>query len=148
MELEIREARNEDFTDIHKIELASYSDPWPRSLMHLIFGRSPHLFLVATIRNRVIGYIISEIEQRNNERIGHIMNLAVDEEWRKKGVASRLMVEIEKRLFESGAVKSYLEVRTSNTAAQNLYRKHGYLVTGLLPNYYRSEDGIAMEKPL
>ena len=148
MEPEIREARKEDLTDVHRIEVGSYPDPWPRSLMHLIFGRSPTLFLVAVDDNRIIGYIISEIEWNNDEKTGHIMNIAVDESLRRRSVASRLMDEIERRITEAGAVKSYLEVRISNVGAQSLYKKRGYKVTGLLPNYYRSEDGIAMEKPL
>jgi ribosomal protein S18 acetylase RimI-like enzyme len=41
-----------------------------------------------------------------------------------------------------------LEVRASNTPAQSLYRKRGYIEVGCLSGYYRDEDGLAMERPL
>jgi ribosomal protein S18 acetylase RimI-like enzyme len=39
-------------------------------------------------------------------------------------------------------------VRVGNEEAQRLYRKRGYRDLGILPRYYKDEDGIAMEKPL
>jgi ribosomal-protein-alanine N-acetyltransferase len=76
------------------------------------------------------------------------MNIAVALNWRRKGLAGRLLDELERRFMERGAAASYLEVRASNIPAKILYLKRGYVETGYLPNYYRDEDGFAMEKPL
>lgn len=144
----IRVAAAADLAAIHRIEVGSYPDPWPRSIFFLMRGREPELFLVAESEGAVVGYAIGEVEWRGGARIGHIMNVAVAEEWRRRGLAGRLLDELENRFRERHASAAYLEVRASNTPAQRLYRKRGYAEVRSLPGYYRDEDGLAMEKPL
>ena len=144
----IRVASTDDLAHVHKIEIGSYPDPWPRSIFYLMHGRAPELFLVADKGGEVIGYIVGEIELRDNDKVGHVLNIAVTESQQRKGFADALIDELENRFKDRGVKISYLEVRLGNTAAQNLYQKHGYHEVGLLPHYYRTEDGIAMEKPL
>ncbi len=144
----IREATRADIAEVQGIELSSYPDPWPRSLFHLMLGRAPHLFLVAEESGKVVGYTIGEIERKWLRLVGHVMNVAVEEEHRGRGIATALMDELEKRFAERGASTSYLEVRVGNDMARDLYKRRGYVEVGILPRYYRGEDGIAMEKPL
>jgi ribosomal-protein-alanine N-acetyltransferase len=106
------------------------------------------LFLVAEAEGVLVGYAIGEVERSRGKRVGHLMNIAVAEAWRRRGLATRLLDEIEGRFKEHYADVAYLEVRLSNTPAQRLYALRGYAVVGRLPNYYRDEDGLAMEKPL
>jgi len=148
LEPTIRVALAPDIAAVHRIEEGSYPDPWPRSIFFLMRGRAPELFLVAEAGGEVIGYTVGEVERRDGARIGHVMNIAVDEAHRHMGVAGRLLDELERRFVERRAEASFLEVRASNEAAQSLYRKRGYAVVGELPGYYRDEDGLAMEKPL
>jgi [ribosomal protein S18]-alanine N-acetyltransferase len=144
----IRHVSAADLTTVHRIEVDSYSDPWPRSIFFLMRGRAPDLFLVAEVDGGVIGYVIGEIEWREHARVGHVMNLAVVPDWRRRGLAGKLLDELERRFGERLAKSSYLEVRVGNIAAQSLYKKRGYAEVGNLPCYYRDEDGLAMEKPL
>jgi [ribosomal protein S18]-alanine N-acetyltransferase len=144
----IRPVKVTDLMRVHRLEISSYPDPWPRSIFYLMRGRAPELFLVAEVEETIIGYAIGEIEWRERVRVGHVMNIAIAEEWRRRGLASRLLDELEGRFKEKRAEFSYLEVRAGNTPAQSLYRKRGYTEVGRLPGYYRDEDGIAMEKPL
>ena len=148
MEPTIRPAAAADITEIHRLEAGSYPDPWPRSIFYLMRGRAPDLFLVAESGGSVVGYAIGEIEWRNGVRVGHVMNLAVAEASKRRGLGGRLMDELERRFRERRAEVSYLEVRTGNTPARSLYRKRGYVEVNVLRGYYRDEDGIAMEKPL
>jgi ribosomal-protein-alanine N-acetyltransferase len=111
-------------------------------------GRAPDLFLVAEAEGEVVAYSIGEMEWMHGVKVGHVMNIAVAEAWRRRGIARRLLDEIEGRFTERGAEYSYLEVRVGNEEAQRLYRKRGYRDLGILPRYYKDEDGIAMEKPL
>lgn len=148
MEPTIRPVKAADLATVHRLEVGSYPDPWPRSIFHLMRGRAPDMFLIAEGDGAVIGYAIGEVESRGAERVGHVMNIAVAPEWRRRGLAGRLLDELEHRFAEKGASASYLEVRASNTPAKTLYQKRGYVEAGNLPNYYRDEDGIAMEKTL
>jgi [ribosomal protein S18]-alanine N-acetyltransferase len=144
----IRGVAAADLATVHRLEVGSYSDPWPRSIFYLMRGRAPDLFLVAEVDGEVIGYAIGEVERDGGRRVGHLMNIAVAEEWRRKGLATRLLDEIEARFKGKYADVSYLEVRASNTPAQRLYAGRGYAIVGRLPGYYHDEDGLAMEKPL
>ncbi len=148
MEPTIRPAAAADLAEVHRIEAGSYPDPWPRSIFYLMRGRAPDFFLVAESGGSVVGYAIGEVERREGHRVGHVMNVAVAEAFRRGGLAGRLMDELERRFRERRAEASYLEVCTSNTPAQSLYRKRGYAEVGKLPGYYRDEDGLTMEKPL
>ena len=148
MELTIRAVITADLTTIHRIETGIYPDPWPRSIFYLMRGRAPDLFLVADDEGEVVGYAVGEIEWRNSVSVGHVMNIAVEETHRQHGLAGRLMDELESRFKERDADSAYLEVRASNFSAQSLYRKRGYRESGVLPRYYKDEDGLVMEKLL
>jgi ribosomal-protein-alanine N-acetyltransferase len=108
--------------------------------------RAPGLFLVAVSDEKVVGYAVGEVEMRGGSSAGHVMNLAVDHPWRRKGVGQALLEELEVRLKERGIALFFLEVRESNLTAQSLYTKNSYTVVGRLPGYYRDEDGLVMEK--
>jgi ribosomal-protein-alanine N-acetyltransferase len=144
----IRSAEEKDLSRIHRIEVASYNDPWPKSIFYLTFRRSPGLFLVAENDSEVFGYAIGEIEEEGKKFVGHVLNLAIDNAWKRRGFGLRLLDELEQRFLNNGAYLTYLEVRIGNMPAQSLYSKRGYEVTKILVNYYRDEDGKRMEKLL
>jgi ribosomal-protein-alanine N-acetyltransferase len=144
----IRSVEEKDLSRINRIEVASYSDPWPKSIFYLIFRRSPGLFLVVENGCEVFGYAIGEIEEYGDKYVGHVVNLAIDNAWKRKGFGLRLLDELEQRFLNHGAYLAYLEVRIGNMPAQSLYNKRGYEFTRLLINYYRDEDGKRMEKLL
>jgi len=148
LEVVIRPAKSGDVGRVQHIEASIYPDPWPRALFHLMLGRAPGLFLVAISDEKVVGYAVGEVEMRGDSLAGHVMNLAVDHPWRRKGVGQTLLEELEARLKERGIALFFLEVRESNLPAQSLYTKNSYTVVGRLPGYYRDEDGLVMEKRL
>jgi ribosomal-protein-alanine N-acetyltransferase len=113
-----------------------------------MLGRAPGLFLVAASDEKVVGYAVGEVEMRGGSLAGHVMNLAVDYPWRRKGVGQILLEDLETRLGRRGVTLFFLEVRESNLPAQSLYTKNSYKVVCRLPGYYRDEDGLVMEKRL
>jgi ribosomal-protein-alanine N-acetyltransferase len=70
----------------------------------------------------------------------HISTIASDEVWRGRGIGELMLLAMVERSIELGAVMVTLEVRVSNTVAQNLYRKYGFVVVGRRPRYYRDND--------
>ena len=76
----------------------------------------------------------------------HVTNIAVREAHRRQGIGELLLISVIGLAIELKASKITLEVRASNTAAQNLYYKYGFLQTGIRHNYYtdNKEDGILM----
>jgi [ribosomal protein S18]-alanine N-acetyltransferase len=76
----------------------------------------------------------------------HIVSIAVDPQWRRRGLAEWLMLELVVTAQQQGAVLVTLEMRTSNLAANALYHKLGFQEVGRRKRYYRdnNEDAILL----
>lgn len=76
----------------------------------------------------------------------HLTNIAVRESSRRQGIGELLLISVVDMAIELKASIITLEVRDSNTAAQSLYRKGGFIQVGLRRGYYISgrEDGVLM----
>lgn len=82
---------------------------------------APDLFLLAESGSRIVGTVIGGYDGRR----GMLYHLAVDEEFRRQGIGTLLMDEIEARLKEKGCRKAYLLVKQGNSAAE-MYEKRGW----------------------
>jgi len=87
-------------------------------------ARDPDLFLVAEAGTELVGTVIGGFDGRR----GLIYHLAVARLFRRKGVASLLMQEVENRLRDKGCLRCYLLVRPDNIDAQRYYEKVGWKV--------------------
>lgn len=74
----------------------------------------------------------------------HIIAIAVHPDWRKRGLAEWLMLELAALAWGQGATLVTLEMRASNTAAGALYRKLGFQEVGRRKRYYRDTDEDAL----
>ena len=68
---------------------------------------------------------------------GELLNIAVEEEYRRQGAAQRLFDSLKECFISKGAEKIFLEVREKNTPAVRFYEKNGFEQVGLRKNYYR-----------
>jgi ribosomal-protein-alanine N-acetyltransferase len=97
-------------------------------------------FLLAREGTRVVGCAIGD-RQGGQSRI---INICVDPDVRRRGIATRLLQELEATLPIGDVV---LMVEEENEAAKALYRHEGYLPVGVSRDYYgRGKDGIWMQK--
>ena len=76
----------------------------------------------------------------------HITNIAVRQQYQRQGIGELLLIATMDMSIELKAVSMTLEVRESNTIAQNLYSKYGFTQTGLRRGYYldNRENAIIM----
>ena len=126
------------------IEELSFKDPWSRDSMEKELNNNFARYVVVTYNNEVIGYggmwlILDE---------GHITNIAVAPKYRCIG-AGKLILKSLIDICKKEKVNSLtLEVRISNTIAQNLYSKFGFISEGIRKNYYADnhEDALIMWK--
>ncbi len=76
----------------------------------------------------------------------HIATIAVHPDYRQRGIARQLMVDILKESYRRGAELVTLEVRQNNLPAQMLYRRFHFEIVGHRPHYYQDnhEDALIM----
>ena len=140
---EIRTVREADIDQISALEQGSFKDPYPTYFLSQLAHNNPDTFLVTTIDDEIVGYVVAEDWTDHD----HLISIAVRPDKRKKGIGQQLMLELEKRLSKSKQLR--LEVRQSNEAAIQLYSKLGFVRTDLAEGYYTDgEDAIVMEKPI
>jgi len=148
----IRRAEPSDLIPIMEINLKTlpehYSDYFYESLLEEI----PEAFIVAEIAGRHIGYIMCKTEYgfSNFKKLGfvkkgHVVSIAVLEEYRKKGIGQALVEESVNGIKLKKCDEFYLEVRCSNNDAVRLYEKLGFTIRQKLNAYYRDgEDAYLM----
>jgi ribosomal-protein-alanine acetyltransferase len=104
--------------------------------------------LAAEVEGEIVGFAIARVDIRRNAPFGHILTVDVTPACRRRGIARKLLHEIEAMLKEKGVKECRLEVREDNFAALSLYQKLGYKKMGTLERYYGDADGLYLKKIL
>ena len=121
-----------------------------------IYKRYPATFIVAEQERNVVGYIMCRIETGFSSfgffgisKKGHVVSIAVLPEHQHKGVGTALMNEAMRNIHVYKAKEFYLEVRVSNGAAVNMYKKLGFEIARTSSGYYADgEAAYVMAKKL
>ncbi len=141
----IRKATIEDIPDIYRIEVLCFPDPWDYKAMLEMMTIFLTAFYVAEAEGRIVGFSAGAIEETDNEKYGHICNLAISPDMRGFGIGRLLLRRLERDFFMQGCTACSLEVRISNTSARKFYDKIGYENVITFGNYYKDgEDAIVM----
>ena len=85
---------------------------------------------------------------RNVADEAEIITIGVAPDARRNGIASAMLVIVEKNIKNQGVKKIFLEVASNNIAGKKLYENNGYKVVGMRPKYYDGIDAILMAKDL
>jgi len=118
--------------------------------------RYPATFVVAEQEGDVVGYIMCRVETGFSNfgllgvsKKGHVVSIAVLPAYQRKGVGTALMEEAMKNMRFYKAKECYLEVRVSNVAAVEMYKKLGLAVVRTSKGYYANgESALVMAKKL
>lgn len=104
--------------------------------------------LAARVNSEIAGFAIARVDIGRNTSFGHILTVDIAPAYRRKGIAQKLLQEIETIFREKGIKECRLEVREDNVAALNLYQKLGYKKVGKLEKYYGEAHGLYLQKTL
>lgn len=126
------------------LEKQCFSDPWSLNAVRSELSNPLSLWIVALCNGDVVGYVGSQTVLDEAD----MMNLAVSENFRRRGIGAELICELIKHLKNRGARCLTLEVRASNDPALALYNKMGFKQVGRRPGYYRNprEDACILRK--
>ncbi len=154
----VRRASRRDLPEVVSINRRCLPENYPEWYFEEHLQKWGKAFYVAedTRVQRIVGYVMTRVEYgvgfvvKGFIRRGHVISLAVLPEYRRRGIATRLMEAALRSLRdEYGAREVYLEVRVSNTPAINLYRKLGFRIIHVIPRYYADgEDAYLMAREL
>ncbi len=135
--------RRQDLPDVLAIENRVFPDPWPEQAF-VSDLEDPRLAFTRVARDQgaVAGYLIAWRVSREL----HLTNIAVAEDFRRRGVAQALLDELYEEARRVRAESITLEVRRSNEPAIALYRKNGFRQAGVRRNYYEKghEDALVL----
>lgn len=143
MNVYIRKMTVEDIPAVVELDQISFSLPWPeRSFRFELTDNPASRCWVAETDGRVVGMLVTWLFVDE----AHIANIATHPDYRRRGIARKLLSYTLQSAMREGAQSSFLEVRESNLAAQEMYRKFGYVEVGRRKRYYRdnNEDAILM----
>ena len=141
MNLVIRKMTIDDVPVVVELDKMSFSLPWPeRSFRFELTDNPASRCWVAEADGRIIGMIVVWLIVAE----AHVATLATHPDFRRQGIAKKLLSHALQYLSSEGAQSSFLEVRASNTAAQEMYRKFGYKESGRRRHYYKDNDEDAI----
>jgi [ribosomal protein S18]-alanine N-acetyltransferase len=143
IEVEITPMRRRHLRAVLRIESHNPHRPWSLGLfMSELALRGSRVYAVARVSNVVVGFAGIMFSGAD----AHVTTIAVDPAWRRRGVATRLMLVMARQAIERQAEAMTLEVRVSNDAAIALYERFGFKVAGTRKNYYSDlkEDAAVM----
>jgi [ribosomal protein S18]-alanine N-acetyltransferase len=134
-----------DLPQVIAIERRAFPTPWSLAMFVLELSKPSSVCLAAaeedgTRTGKLVGYTICS----RYADVWHVMNIAVDPPWRRRGIGTTLLTAL---IDRAGRGESYtLEVRPSNPGAIALYERFGFRTAGMRPRYYRDtgEDAVIM----
>lgn len=138
-ELVIVPMRRAHIRKIMPIEQQIYPRPWTaqvfvEELEQVRAGRRH--YLVGTIGEELVGY--GGLLYVDSD--AHVTNVAVHPMWRSRGIATELLLDLAWEANRRGCEAMTLEVRHTNIAAQQLYRRFGFVPAGVRKKYYENRD--------
>jgi ribosomal-protein-alanine N-acetyltransferase len=139
--LDIRRLTYADLPQVIAIERRAFPTPWSLAMFVLELSKPSGICLAAWREDRMCGYMICS----RYDTVWHVMNVAVDPDDRRAGIATALLAELIDRVGDPVG-RFTLEVRRSNAPAIALYERHGFRAAGLRRRYYadNGEDALIM----
>lgn len=148
----LRRAEPNDLIPVMEINLKTLPEHYSDYFYESLLAEIPEAFIVAEISGNLVGYIMCKTEYgfSNFKKLGfvkkgHVVSVAVLDEFRKRGIGKALVEESVNGVKIKKCDEFYLEVRCSNTDAVRLYEKLGFVIRQQLHAYYRDgEDAYLM----
>ena len=119
-----------------------FDEPWSKEAFEAEINKTNSAVFCAVLDGNIIGVVCIE----NQFGDGYLHNIAVDTEFRRQGIAKRLIKKCVEFIRASAVSKIYLEVRVSNTSAVSLYKKVGLTILTVRKKFYScpEEDAYSM----
>lgn len=139
----IRKMIQSDLDQVVAIDQVSFSLPWPaRTFQFEVYDNPTARCWVVEFDKKIIAMIVSWLIIDEL----HVATIATHPDFRMQGIGKKLLLHALKTARAEGVIRSFLEVRASNTAAIKMYESFGFVEDGRRKEYYKdnNEDAILM----
>lgn len=138
--VQIRRLAYADLPQVVAVERRAFTTPWSLAMFVLELSKPSGVCLAAELEGRLAGYLVCS----RYDAVWHVMNVAVDPDQRRRGIASALIGALLERTGNDAQLT--LEVRRSNAGALALYESFGFRAAGVRRRYYadNGEDATIM----
>ncbi len=126
-----------DLEPIMAIEQNAYDFPWTIGIMSDCLKTRAYECYVYEVAGEIKAYIIFHCVLDEV----HLLNICVSPEYQKCGFGQAIITWLIDFSANNSSKTIYLEVRSSNNSAINLYNKLGFNEIGIRPNYYPAKKG-------
>lgn len=147
----LRRFKPSDLEQVMRINRVCLPENYTTFFFMNLYQRFPETFIVAEENGEVVGYVMCRIETGipsfkllGITRKGHVISIAVLPEHQREGIGYTLMREAMWAMVNYKAKECCLEVRASNVAAVNLYRKMGFEIARTVRGYYADREAACV----
>ena len=138
--MEFRRATAKDAPKIFALESLIFTDAWSERAIADCISTEGAMCFVAYDGDTLAAYWLGRLIIPE----GEIYRIATRPEYRRRGIAYRLLDYGIKTSRGVGLESTFLEVRSKNTAAINLYTAYGFKAIGIRKKYYKFPDDDAV----
>ncbi len=147
MAITVRQYEAKDFARLHKLDQECFPPgiSYSKWSLHYYLSLPGAACLVAEEGKQIAGFILTE----ENPPLGHIITLDVAEAFRRHGVGTMLLREMEGHLVFQGVQSVLLETSVENASGIAFWERHGYRTEAVVKKYYLGKiDAYEMRKRL
>jgi ribosomal-protein-alanine N-acetyltransferase len=142
LDVQIRWLIRRDMAEVLRIEQQSFEHPWTEENFLCCLRQRNCIGMVAEYDHEIVGFMIYELHK---SRL-HILNFAVDREFRRRSVGSQMVLRLIDKLSQQRRSEILLEVRERNLDGQLFFRGQGFRAITVLRGHYddTEEDAYLM----
>lgn len=142
--MKIRKMTREDIVSVVEVDSSAFSDGWKETAFREEIEKDYSHYFVCETDGKIAGYAGIWCIYETAE----LIRIATAPDFQHRGIAKMLMQKILSCAKDCGCERMMLEVRKSNTPAQELYKKFGFNEISVRKGYYNGEDALILEAKL
>jgi len=146
LDVQIRWLIRRDMADVLRIEQQSFEHAWTEEDFLCCLRQRNCIGMVAEHEHEIVGFMVYELHK---SRL-HILNFAVDEDYRRRTVGAQMVLRLVDKLSQQRRDEILLEVRERNLDAQVFFGSQGFKAISVLRSHYEdtAEDAYLLQYQL
>ncbi len=145
VEVQLRDYREGDWEAMHALDVECFEPEFrfSRRVMRGFAENPGAMTVLAEAAGELVGFCVVQMEGQ----VGYVVTLDVAAAWRRRGLARRMMEEMETKVRAAGGAGMALHVFTGNVGAMQFYEGIGYGRAGRVEGFYgRGLDALVYRK--